>query len=177
MPQKMCINLQDLSKTGKTWQWVIPASRMMREEGNVNALVGVCQDVHWQGSIHYSEGLYHLDGSWKTAIERQCVRCLCEFEWLTHGECQRDYSLQPLVDMDEEAQLDIEMLPSPGFLNLMDVLREDIWLAWESCVICKDSCKGLCQSCGVNLNAESCECGDDHVDHPFAALAKIKFDT
>jgi len=177
MRQQMCINLQDVSKSGMQWQWNIPAESMMQDEGSVDPLSDVCQDASWQGSIDYSHAVYTLRGLWEVKMIRQCDRCLCDFEWLNRGECQREYSLQPLVDRDEEELLDIEELSLPGVVNLLDVLREEVWLAWKPCVVCSEACKGLCQGCGINLNHGSCQCGNDRQDHPFAALAKIKFDT
>ena len=176
MSQQMCVHLQDLSKSGKTWQWDIPAERLMSDEGSVNPLEGVCHTALWQGSIEYAHGIYTLSGMWRVTMVRRCVRCLCKFEWLAEQECQRKYSLTEPQDMDDEEKLDIEVIPLSDSLNLMDVLREDIWLAWEACVVCKETCKGLCQGCGMDLNQGDCQCHSLAPDHPFAALAAMKFD-
>ncbi|MDQ6973550.1 MAG: DUF177 domain-containing protein [Mariprofundaceae bacterium] len=176
MSQHMCVHLSDFRKTGKTWQWEISPERLMSDEGSVNPLVGVCAIATWQGSIEYAHGIYSLNGSWQVPILRQCVRCLCDFEWLAKHECQRKYSLTEPQDLDDEEKLDIEVIPLSDTLNLMDVLREDIWLAWEACVVCSNTCKGLCQSCGMNLNQGHCECNALASNHPFAALAAMKFD-
>ena len=175
--QSMVVHLHDISHSERRWTWRIPAQRMMAEEGTVEPLEAVCGDTLWQGSICCVDGIYQVHGDWQVTLVRQCVRCLCDFEWTNKQSCDAQYSLHPLREMDEEAQADIEVLPAHGELNLMDVLREDIWLAWESCVVCKETCKGLCQKCGMDLNQGDCSCNQLPEDHPFAALAAMKFDT
>jgi len=176
MPQHTSVHLQDLTKSGKTWEWEIPAERLMSDEGSIKPLEGVCSSATWIGSIEYAEGIYTLNGRWKVSLVRQCVRCLSDFEWLAKHECQLKYSLTELQNMDEEDKSDIEVISPSESLNLMDVMREDVWLAWEACVICKPTCKGLCQGCGMDLNQGNCECNPLASNHPFAALAAMKFE-
>jgi DUF177 domain-containing protein len=40
-------------------------------------------------------------------------------------------------------------------------------------VACRDDCRGLCPTCGTNLNAGSCTCGDA-VDSRWDALRDMK---
>jgi len=155
---------------------VSAAALMDTDAGHVNALTSVCHDVHWQGVIERAYGVYTLRGEWSVSILRQCDRCMGEFEWAVNGDAARSYTLKEQLDIDEEERADIEVLSPPGMLNLIDVLREEVWLAWKPCVICKASCKGLCQGCGVNLNHDVCQCKGDNSDNPFATLAKMKFD-
>jgi len=174
---KVCINLQDISAAGKAWDMKVSAAVLMdAEAGDVNALISVCHDTHWQATIERAYGIYTLRGGWSVSVLRQCDRCMGEFEWVVEGNAARSYTLEEQLDMDEEDRADIEVLAPPGMLNLIDVLREEVWLAWKPCVICKDSCKGLCQGCGVNLNHDACKCEGGSSDNPFAALAKMKFD-
>lgn len=177
MSHKACINLQDISAAGKSWDMDVPAKTLMNPDvGHINALTDVCHDAHWQGMIERAYGVYALRGEWRVSILRQCDRCMGKFEWAAKGDAVRGYALEEPLDIDEEERADIEVLSPPGELNLVDVLREEIWLAWKPCVICEDSCKGLCQGCGVNLNHDVCQCSGGDSDNPFAALAKMKFD-
>ncbi len=177
MSDKLCINLQDISAAGKSWDIDVSAAFLMdADAGDVNALMNVCSDAHWQGLVQKAYGIYTLRGKWAVSVMRQCDRCMGEFEWAVTGDVGRSYAFEEQHDMDEEDRADIEVVSPPGTLNLVDVLREEVWLAWKPCVICKDSCKGLCQGCGVNLNHDKCKCGGDKHDNPFAALAKMKFD-
>ena len=178
MSHQMNVTLQELSRVGKAWQWNVSASLLMDvDSGSVDALVGVCCDAPWQGEIQREHDRYVLHGQWSVAILRRCDRCMDEFEWHVSNEVERVYALEEVADMDDEESADIDILQPPGLLNLLDVLREEVWLAWKPCVICKDTCQGLCQGCGVNLSQKKCECEGSHEDHPFAALAKMKFDT
>jgi len=155
---------------------VSAAVLMDANRGDVNALKHVCHEAHWQGVIERAYGVYALRGEWSISVLRQCDRCMGEFEWAIKGDSTRSYALEEPFDMDEEERADIEVVSPPGALNLVDILREEVWLAWKPCVICKDSCKGLCQGCGVNLNHDVCQCKGGNSDNPFAALAKMKFD-
>ena len=41
-------------------------------------------------------------------------------------------------------------------------------------VLCDEDCKGLCPSCGANLNQEQCSCGDDtDIDPRMEALKEL----
>ena len=177
MSDKICINLQDISLAGYAWDMQVSPDLLMNVDiGSVNALVDVCHAACWRGSLEKSYGVYTLRGTWSVAILRQCDRCISTFEWAVSGDVLREYALERFGDIGDDAQEDIEILAVPGALNLVDVLREEVWLAWKSCVVCKDSCKGLCQGCGVNLNHDACECSVDGSDNPFAVLGKMKFD-
>ncbi len=48
--------------------------------------------------------------------------------------------------------------PSSDEIDLTAPLREDILMALPQNFICAEDCKGLCTSCGANLNAEECNC-------------------
>ena len=43
-------------------------------------------------------------------------------------------------------------------VDLTDDVREELLLAIPSCFYCSPDCKGVCPSCGVNLNHGSCAC-------------------
>jgi uncharacterized protein len=70
---------------------------------------------------------------------------------------------------------DAEIYPLPAKgneLDLTNALREHLVLAVPEFAICRDECKGLCPSCGTNLNENTCSCEPEHVDHRWAALLK-----
>ncbi len=170
MPHQWDITLQDLPARGYTWDVALPLDAMRDEQqGHINAIDGLRADVRWHGSVCRSGDCYHLTGHWQTLIRRDCCRCLEPFDWHVEGDVQRDFQLS-----DEPEEADEDVLLPPGQLSLVDLLREEIWLAWQSDVACSKQCAGLCGGCGCNLNSESCRCRTTDDDHPFAALRQLK---
>jgi uncharacterized protein len=40
--------------------------------------------------------------------------------------------------------------------------------------LCSDACKGLCPTCGTNLNRGTCDCTSEWEDPRFAALRALQ---
>jgi uncharacterized protein len=72
-----------------------------------------------------------------------------------------------------------EVYPLPGRgheLDLSDMVREQVLLAAPAYGICSETCRGLCPTCGQNLNEGSCGCAPEVADDRWAALRKLKSD-
>ncbi len=176
MQQQLSFKLQGLPSSGRQWSVEIP--KALFEDGTlgrVDAPSTLCKDVRWQGRISSQGGLFLLQGSWRIELMRACVRCTSEFPLLMEGECNRCFRLGKQTD--EEQTDGCELLEPPGEVSLVDLLREELWLAWKPMVVCSEQCKGLCQQCGENLNKQACTCTEQDDDHPFAALRQIRFDS
>ena len=61
-----------------------------------------------------------------------------------------------------------------GAVDLDDLVREQILLALPTRNLCREDCKGLCPTCGANLNAGACDCAGGEIDPRWAALADLK---
>ena len=59
-------------------------------------------------------------------------------------------------------------------LNLAEVAWEQFMLALPSRTLCREDCKGLCPSCGTNLNWGECDCKNQSFDDRMAPLAGLK---
>jgi len=165
------IQLQDLPASGWHWHADVPRSQLEDEQcGHVDALHMLNSDARWDVDLQRQGGCYHLSGSWQARVGRDCSRCNAAFEMDMQGETLRVFQLAKGATGEDD------VLPLPGKVNLLDVLREDIWLAWRLTVVCKPDCKGLCQRCGKDLNDGPCACPTDDGDHPFAALRTLKLD-
>jgi len=132
------------------------------------------------GSAELLEGVIRVIGQLETKIEMVCARCL---EPVVE-EVHRDFDLfyQPLKKgtKPEEEQLnddetDIGFFVGEG-LFLADILKEQVLLSLPMKVICQSDCRGLCPSCGANLNHEECRCERHASDSRMAPLARLKQD-
>jgi uncharacterized protein len=84
---------------------------------------------------------------------------------------------------DDEAEMaasfeldEIDAEPFDGkTIDLDPVVREQVLLALPVSVVCRDDCKGLCMTCGQDLNEEDCGHGKEKaVDVRLAKLKDIK---
>ncbi len=171
MHELLRMQLLDLPASG--WQWHGDVSRLLMEDasrGRIEALHGLCQDVHWDVDLQHRGACYYLEGHWRVRVARHCSRCNAVFESDMQGLTRRDFRVAT-DDVSVEAG---DVLAPPGELDMLDVLREDIWLDWPAVVQCRADCKGLCQHCGKDLNQGPCKCPADEGDHPFAVLRALK---
>jgi uncharacterized protein len=57
-------------------------------------------------------------------------------------------------------------------LDLSEVLRQDVLVAVPMHPVCREDCRGLCSTCGQNLNEGSCNCAPEP-DPRWASLAAL----
>ena len=123
-----------------------------------------------------------MQGSCAVALELVCVRCLKEFVWPL--EVRFRYIFWPkskelsVEDKELEAE-DIEVVyfKEGEPIDLRPLIAEQIYLNAPQYPYCRDSCKGLCGQCGVNLNERACSCAERLTSgalSPFGVLKKLK---
>ena len=117
-------------------------------------------------------------GDFATVVEANCARCLEPVS----SEVARPFDLLYRPQGSDagrselsvtQAEAEISYYQGDGLL-LEDVLREQILLAVPLKLLCREDCKGLCSSCGRNLNSESCNCASTTTDLRWEALKKLR---
>jgi uncharacterized protein len=101
-------------------------------------------------------GRFYLNGRMTGSAEMECRRCLTSVRVNVNEEFQALFA----PEGDEEADdPDVFMYdPNAWELDLRPALRE-LWLiAVPRYVVCDEACRGLCPSCGRNLNEGPCDC-------------------
>lgn len=82
-----------------------------------------------------------------------CDRCLSEFE----TEVPLKFSQEYLIDKSPDE--DIKLSVSRDFMiDVSEPIRQELLAALPVKKLCNEKCKGLCASCGANLNMEKCKC-------------------
>jgi len=119
-----------------------------------------------------------VKGSVDTMVQQTCSRCLtihttdilCKFT-LIFTRSMPDYQ-------DEEVELSEEDLVSVVYSNdeidVTDQIVEQVLLELPVKPLCSETCKGLCFTCGTNLNNEMCGCSQEHASISFSALKNFK---
>jgi uncharacterized protein len=110
-------------------------------------------------------------------FEIQCARCLEPVKTPMKGEF--DLIFRP-DGVDHEAgehaitedETEIGYYEKSG-LRLEDAVREQVLLALPGRTLCREECKGLCPTCGVNRNNVDCKCAETPADPRWKALAGL----
>jgi len=111
-----------------------------------------------------------------TALEETCSRCLAPISARVAVEV--DEEALPSVDLLTGAPLDLTVEPDAlrvdehHELDLSESVREAISLAEPIRPLCRPDCRGLCATCGADLNADPAHHHDDPpIDPRLTALA------
>jgi len=102
-----------------------------------------------------------------------CDRCLGVFT----REVVASYRMVYVSEGGETRDLDpaeFQVIP-PGLhvIDLAEDVRQSVLLAVPLKLLCKESCKGLCPTCGQNRNEGTCNCAEETVDSRWEGLRKL----
>lgn len=73
-----------------------------------------------------------------------------------------------------KATVELHAPLSAGDVEAGDEARQSLHLALPVKPLCRPDCKGLCPTCGKNLNGGSCACVPEAEDSPFTKLKDLK---
>ena len=121
------------------------------------------------GDVHISrtpQGLL-LTADFETRLELECVRCLNAFEHTVGWDMTEMFAFHPKID-SEELQL-----PEDAQIDLAPLVRDYALTEVPINPVCKPDCKGLCPTCGQDLNKKDCGHRPEENDSPFASLKDL----
>jgi len=93
-----------------------------------------------------------------------CVRCLKT--WSDRVSAQGSQHFSSIPDEDGYAVVD-------GQIDIGAPATDELALALPSAPACMEECKGLCPTCGTDLNSDPCDGHGDDSDSPFAVLKDL----
>lgn len=98
-------------------------------------------------------GYIELTAKLTAEYETVCARCLKPLERKMILELK-----YPIAESLENEANDEYIIPENGFIDLSELVRENIILNLPISHLCDDDCKGLCSKCGADLNLGDCGC-------------------
>jgi uncharacterized protein len=125
-----------------------------------------------------SEDRVLLEGEIKTRVSFDCDRCLAGYQIELGSKFKLDleYVAGKMKETAEHecspAEMDMMYLDEP-VIDVFQILNQQIFLLVPEKHVCSEECKGLCPSCGVNLNKQSCDCQKDLKASPFDVLKNL----
>ena len=99
-------------------------------------------------------GRFYWKGRIATTVRATCRRCLVS----TALEIDVRVDAMFTDSQDAEDPSEYVVPQGAGLIDLSEVIREELILATRQFVLCREDCKGLCQTCGIDMNLHSCEC-------------------
>jgi uncharacterized protein len=99
---------------------------------------------------------YYFSGKFAGSTLGECRRCLVEVKSLVGGEAHLVF-----VESGTDGEDDSDVFPlnhgrNGSEVDLRPALREQWLLDVPAFVLCRPDCKGLCPTCGLNLNQGEC---------------------
>ena len=99
---------------------------------------------------------FYFSGRIEGLVELACRRCLTEVSAEVADEVQILFAEAGDEDTDDPDVFHLD--PRSVALDLRPAIREHWLLAVPRFVLCDENCKGLCPTCGADLNAGPCDC-------------------
>jgi len=127
---------------------------------------------HLQGKATKLGNKVLVQARFTVPLSGQCRRCLKTIALDEPVELTREYvpKAGPEADAEEEVYSGKE-------IDLAPAVREQILLSIPPSPLCREECKGLCPSCGKDLNEGDCGCEQKAMDPRWSALKGIRLDT
>lgn len=127
------------------------------------------EPVDITGKVVNEAGVLLLTAKVTTVMHCVCDRCASEFV----RDYALDYSTVLVTEIaNEENEDDQTFLLQSDNADLDEIMRTAFVLNQDSKMLCTPDCKGLCPTCGANLNDGPCGCKAEP-DPRLAVLAQL----
>jgi len=137
------------------------------------------EDLRAEVFLSRTDERVFVSGSIEFVLLCSCDRCLNEFE------LPRDITFRVVFDLKGEdpaltakeyecdkSLMDVVFLEKP-VIDLATVLSQQVILSLPLKNICRQDCRGICPSCGEDLNMSICSCNIDDSESPFGILGQL----
>jgi uncharacterized protein len=169
----LSFDVRSLDYEAATVDSVLPANDDVWMEQDILRPVGDGVRVTGRLSIA-GTGRYYFSGHLAGATQMECRRCLTPVQPVVEFDVHVLFA-EPGGD-DED---DPDVFPLGGtkgdVIDLRSAVREQWLLEVPAFTECSPDCKGLCPTCGADLNAGPCGCAPE-TDARWDALRKIRDD-
>lgn len=134
--------------------------------------------VSWHVDITNTGQSFLVRGEVRALGLTSCARCLEDASLDIQGEIEGYFITEEAanrqeVDLEED---EYEIIGEDKSIDLAPLIENAILLSLPRIPLCSDGCKGLCPSCGANLNFETCSCTLDDKEYdtsPFSVLKDL----
>jgi len=131
------------------------------------------------GRISRAERKVVVEGEFAAVAEVECDRCLQPVELPISSDFRLEYvTAETYLSLEavELAEEDLTLATFDGdFIDVDEIVREQLLLAIPTHPICQESCKGFCPLCGADRNVTDCNCDATEIDPRWTGLRDFGF--
>ena len=120
-----------------------------------------------KGEIKNSTGIVSISAVVTVDYSAACDRCACDVN--KHLTIPMEHTF--VTELNDESNDAFILVPNMRF-DLDELATEDVLLDLPTKVLCSEECRGICSSCGKNLNEGPCTCKKE-VDPRLAGLLSL----
>ncbi len=121
------------------------------------------------GVIKPFAGSAELTAHVEYVYSKPCDRCAEE----TTKNLRLDVSHTIVTELNNEEDDDSFIVIENKELDLDELIYSDLILEMPVKFLCSEDCKGLCPTCGANLNRTTCDCSKSRIDPRMAILGQL----
>ena len=149
---------------------VVPFSFSMDfSDVELGGIYPASEPVSIEGQVKNEAGVLLLSAVLRTNLHCVCDRCCTEYVE-EYSETVQAVLVQELAHQENED--DWTFLLQGTDADLEDIMNTAFILNLDSKMLCSPDCKGLCGTCGKNLNEGPCDCKKE-LDPRLAVLAQL----
>src|SRR5262245_1448373 len=164
----LSFDIRSLAKTAARVDGQLAADDKVWEEG----------DARPSGALHVTgrlssagAGRYYFSGRIEGEVAGECRLCLTDVVSKIAEEVHLLFAEDGDPETDDQDVYRID--PRANDLDMRPAIREQWLLAVPAFVQCREDCKGLCPTCGADLNLGACSCAPA-TDSRWDALRKVR---
>lgn len=134
--------------------------------------------IRVSGSLSKGADRLKIEGHVEGPLVFDCSRCLAPVERSAEFKFSDSFVTPDKMARTEEGEVPGEALDEDALLgdeiDLTDLVREQLILRVPDQILCSESCRGLCDRCGADLNKGECGCSREEADPRWQALESLK---
>ena len=166
----MIIDLLDvLSEHHKPIERVVPVEMEVFEStlGNVPIVKKSDAEVCVK---HVKQRELVITGKCQLVLQIPCDRCLEPVDTFFDLDFVKNVDLN---DDEQRDELDEKNYIDGYNLDVDKLLYNEMLIGWPMKILCSESCKGICNTCGQNLNKGTCNCEDTSLDPRMSVIRDV----
>ena len=151
MEKTLVIDVARLDRDGEEFEGVLDDAVLDLHDAYLRPFAG----IRYRLTVQLAGRELLARGALEQDFEAVCSRCGADFDFTVTVP---DFLAS--LETDEKTE----------FVDLTDELRQSIILALPTYPVCRADCRGVCPTCGKNLNEGPCACEHEERDGRWGAL-------